>query len=122
MEKMSSSESKDVVKILKKYLDFIPEVPRPKLRGFIRVEHDITNPTDLRKLDRYLDREYKNQQATRENQNIEETTAKAREKLGFFDWIEKRAERKQKEREKELRSLEAEISKIRKKLDQNLSQ
>ena len=59
--KMSLSKRKDVPQLVKKYRENLPNIDRDLLRRLIRVENNITNPSDLKKLDRYLAKAFKNE-------------------------------------------------------------
>jgi hypothetical protein len=51
---MSSNKTLDVPQIVKKYMQKYPELDRDVLRKLIRLEFKITNPSELKKLDRCL--------------------------------------------------------------------
>jgi len=51
---MSLTHKKDVPKLVKKYREELPNIDRDLLRRLIRVENNITNPSELKKLDRCL--------------------------------------------------------------------
>ena len=66
---MSVNKPLNVPKLVEKYREELPDVDRDLLRRIIRVENHITNPSELKKLDRYLAKAFKNkaepQQASR---------------------------------------------------------
>jgi hypothetical protein len=55
---MSLSKDNHVSKLVEKYRRMFPNVERPLLRKLIREENKITNPSELKKLDRYLKKAY----------------------------------------------------------------
>ena len=114
---MSVSEKKDVPQLVEKYRTKYPRLERPILRKLIRLENKIENASDKRKLDRYLKKAFKTSKTANEKIVNNENHVKKKNRLGIFDWWEKRAERKARERHQELLFLEAEIATDREKLD-----
>jgi hypothetical protein len=51
---MSVPTEKNVRRLVEKYRSQLPELERPLLRRLIRSENRITDPSELKKLDRYL--------------------------------------------------------------------
>ncbi|MEM3695001.1 MAG: hypothetical protein QXJ11_03470 [Candidatus Bathyarchaeia archaeon] len=60
---MSVYKGLDVPQLVKKYREKYPELDRDLLRKLIRLEAKITNPSQLKKLDRYLAKEFKGKQS-----------------------------------------------------------
>jgi hypothetical protein len=58
---MSISKAKDVPQLVEKYRQAYPDLDRDLLRKLIRLENKIENPSDLKKLDRYLAKAFKNE-------------------------------------------------------------
>jgi hypothetical protein len=59
-DKMSLNKGKSVSQLVKIYRTKYSKLDRDLLRRMIRVENKITNPSELKKLDRYLKKEFKN--------------------------------------------------------------
>jgi len=57
---MSVNRPLDVPQLVKKYRDRYSELDRDLLRKIIRSENKITNPSELKKLDRYLRKAFEN--------------------------------------------------------------
>ena len=74
---MSVSNRKDVSKLVVIYRKKYPKTERRILRKLIRLENKIENSSDLRKLDRYLQKVFRNKKAT---QDIKKTNNKDLEK------------------------------------------
>lgn len=55
---MSLPSRRNVSKIVEKYRREFPDLERPLLRRLIRAENKIVNPSELRKLSRYLKKAY----------------------------------------------------------------
>ena len=94
---MSLETRANVPQLVEKYRKKYPTLDRDLLRKLIRLENKIGNPSELKKLDRYLRKEFQNS-----NSKEDETYQKeeALDKQGFFDWLERRAERKRLEKER----------------------
>lgn len=58
---MSVNKEKDVSKLVEKYRCDFPTLERRFLRKLIRSENKIENPSELKKLDRYLKKAFKNE-------------------------------------------------------------
>jgi len=74
--KMSISKAKDVPQLVEKYRQAYPDLDRDLLRKLIRLENKIENPSDLKKLDRYLAKAFKNE-------------VKPSTENGLFQWLSK---------------------------------
>ena len=59
--KMSPKRDKSVPQLVEKYLETYPGLDRDLLRKLIRLENKIENPSELKKLDRYLRIAFKNE-------------------------------------------------------------
>ena len=73
---MSISKAKDVPQLVEKYRQAYPDLDRDLLRKLIRLENKIENPSDLKKLDRYLAKAFKNE-------------VKPSTENGLFQWLSK---------------------------------
>lgn len=99
--KMSLSEKKDVPQLVEKYRNRYPEIERDLIRKMIRLENNIENPSELKKLDRYLAKSFKNQaKISNENKPSTEKQVVKTSIFGISEWLNQRAERKSKEQEK----------------------
>jgi len=58
---MSVNKEKDVRQLVEKYRRQFPTLERPFIRRLIRSENKIENPSELKKLDRYLAKAFKNE-------------------------------------------------------------
>lgn len=107
--KMSLNKKKSVAQLVRSCRDNWPNIDRDLLRHMIRRENNIVNPSELRKLDRYLKKEFKSRvdhkEPPREKPSIEAKPFR----FGFFEWLDKRAERSERKRLEELAQARAEI-------------
>jgi hypothetical protein len=97
---VSPHRDKTVAHFVEKYRQKYPELDRDLLRKLIRLENNITNPSELRKLDRELKKAF-SQPKAKENETMQQLDAK--KKSGVIEWWSQRAERKRFERNKERR-------------------
>jgi glucan phosphorylase len=58
---MSVNKERDVRQLVEKYRRQFPTLERPFIRRLIRSENKIENPSELKKLDRYLAKAFKNE-------------------------------------------------------------
>jgi hypothetical protein len=77
-EIMSLKEKKNVPQLVKKYRERYPYLDRDLMRKIIRLENNITNPSELKKLDRHLKKAYETK--TRNVEGICDSLAEKSEK------------------------------------------
>ena len=85
---MSLSKKKDVRQLVEKYRHEFPSLERPFLRKLIRSEMKIENPSELKKLDRYLAKAFKNEAKLTTKKKLEESASFMQElEKAKEDWI-----------------------------------
>ena len=58
ISKITPNRDNTISKFVRDYKEKYPDLDRSLLRKLIRLENKITNPSDLKKLDRYLKKEF----------------------------------------------------------------
>lgn len=104
--KMSLKNKKDVPQLVKKYKQELPQLDRDLLRRLIRVENPtlfLKNPSNLKKLDRYLKKAFEQTATTKSpsDANLDNS-----HQPSFFDYLEPIDQLKEREKENKLRLIE----------------
>lgn len=98
---MSPKRDKTVPRLVEKYRREYPYLERPLLRKLMRLENPQLfrdNPSNLKKLDRHLRKAFEKEEPSSQDKSVQRSIKNS---FGFFEWLERRAERKEK------RTLEA---------------
>jgi len=98
---MSPKRDKTVPQLVEKYRREYPYLERPLLRKLMRLENPQLfrdNPSNLKKLDRYLRKAFEKEEPSSQDKSVQRSIKNS---FGFFDWLVYRSEIK-KRRELEL--------------------
>ena len=120
--KMSPNKDKSVPQLVEKYKrdKQTRDLDRDLMRRLIRREHPelfLDNPSNLKKLDRYLREAFDNPKNQTEEINNNDNSGNIKKNMGLFSWLEQRADRKKKEHVLKNKRLECELAILYEKIE-----